>query len=180
MKKKIFTFTLLISLLASACIPMLAEQTFSARYFTLEIPDSWKTDTNDLQSEKGQWELGYLYPSGTVCIYAELTRYEQWSDFSLWNADEAGTAEYLQVLLEDYKEYSPRLFDTIYAGRIPFLILELKDKDGTFYWAETMTNGYTVGFECYSLSSDRKSYRDVTAAELEAFLDVLKTFKPVY
>ena len=173
-------FFAILALLLCLALTAKADQTFATRYFTLTIPDAWETDFDGLISDKTKWDLGYIYPSDTLCIRAELQYYEAWNDFSLWRADKAGMDEYTQALLDDYKEYLPKLTNTLFVGRIPFLLLELHDREGIFYWAETMTNGYAVGFECYGLSDDLKSYRDVTDAELEHFVETLKTFQPVY
>ncbi|MBQ9408207.1 MAG: hypothetical protein IJU28_02280 [Clostridia bacterium] len=155
---------------------------FTTRYFTVEIPNDWVADYSGLSQTKDSWELGYLYPPGdsTLCVYAEIEYYDEWKDVSLWRQNEAEMAEYTRVLLKDYESYAPELIDTLYVGRVPFLLLKLTDTGSCFYWAETMTNGYMVGFECYALDERFSGYRDVTQAELETFLNILNSFVPIH
>ena len=173
---------LLTALLPAAAVGQKQDNLFVTRYYSVEIPNGWVTDDTGLTQSKDNWELGYIYPPGdsTLCIYSELKYFREWSDVSLWKNDENEMAEYTRVLLKDYQEYAPEIVDTVTVGRIPFILLKLTDEGSCFYWAETMTNGYVVGFECYALDDSLNNYRNVMQSELETFIGILKTFQPIY
>ena len=179
MKRLFGAVLILVLVLSLSCALGELGQTFETKHYTLSIPDGWTVDKDDLNSKPGSWELGYAYApeDDAMCIRATLDFYDSWDGISLWSADEDEMNEYRQAMMEDYAQYAPVLIDILYVGRIPFFVMRLTDDGEVFYWAETMTNGYVVGLECYAL--DKKGdYRDVTDAERDLFIDILRTFEP--
>ena len=180
-KKWLCALAALAAFLMAAALGEGATQTFETKHFKMTVPADWVIDCSNLKHKDSNWELGYLYPPGdsTLCVYADLRYYDNWSDISLWKADEATMDEYKRVLLEDYESYSAEFVETIYVGRIPFIVIKLYDNGSAVYWIETMTNGYAVGFECYALGDTADSYRSVTQEEYEQIIDILSTFEPI-
>ena len=86
----------LISLLAAAVLLLTAACAaadgvkFSTTYFTMELPEGWEIDTEDLEKEEGEESLGFFGESSDIGLggAAYLVYYEELKDFALWNASE--------------------------------------------------------------------------------------------
>ncbi len=178
--KRIVSLLLACALwLCAAAFAEKSENLFETKYYTMRAPEGWVCDYDDLKKEEKSWELGYIFrkPDYQLCVFAGLDYYSNWSDVSLWRGREEDMREYKDVLLKDYKDYSPELVETVTVGKIPFLVMKLTDNDAVFYYAETMTNGYAVSFEYYALDA-RSEWRNVTDEEYRLFIEMLKTFEP--
>ncbi len=185
MKKTVAIFALLALLLTFGAFAETLGGRFETKFYYMPIPEDWETDKEDLKSEKDHWELGFLYSPGKndfVSVMAYLDYYDSWQDVSLWRTDRDYMSEYLKPLLDDYAEYSPEVKETVQAGKIPFIVLKLNDRGNIYYWAETMTNGYVLGFEFNAKFrvGSKYAYRSVTDEEYALFSQMLQSFTPIY
>ena len=155
--------------------------TFSTPYFSLELPDNWETDMEDLKKEDNSEELGFFggeTAEGVLTGGAYLVYYENLKDISLWNASEEELKDYADAVLEDFEKNNPRLVDTVMAGQIPLVIIRGDDDEGEFVYADTITNGYAIEFEFYVTDDDGEKLLPVTDQDIEQIKTILTTFRP--
>ncbi len=157
------------------------ENTFSTPYYTLTLPPDWIIDMEDLESGDGYEYLGCFYAPDEVglAVFAYLEYYEDLKDISLWNADEAFLNDYAESVLEDLEDDDPELIGTVMANTIPFVLVKGTDKDGDYLYADTMTNGYAIEFECYVLDEFSEKQYPVTEKHIRQLTDILATFLPL-
>ena len=180
MKKITALFFAVLLALSLFCGALADGQTFATKYFTLELPEKWEIDQDDLddESEEGMEALGFFGSPEDVSLVAEayLVYYEDLKDFSSWSASEAEVEEYKELLLEEFEDDKAEYIGTTMAGSIPFILIRCTDEDGDYLYADTVTNGYAIQIVAY-LADEDKIY-PLTDEAIEQFKTVLATFKP--
>ena len=181
MKKITALFLAMLLTLSLAGGAFAAGETFTTRYFTLELPEGWIIDTEDLEdeSEEGLEVLGYFGGPEETALEAAalLVYYDELKDFSSWSASEEEIEEYKEILMEEYEEDDPEFLGTLMAGSIPFILIRCTDEDGDYLYADTVTNGNSIQFEAYL--TDGENFFPMTDETIEQFKTILATFKPV-
>ena len=179
--KRLFLLLMTAVLFLSATCAFADGVTFSTAYFSLELPDGWEIDTDDLEKTDDSEELGFFggetgegFLTGGAC----LVYYENLKDISLWNASEEELKDYEDALLEDFEKNNPRLIGTVMAGQIPLVIIRGDDDEGEFVYADTITNGYAIEFEFYVTGDDNEKLLPITDQHIEQIKTILATFRP--
>ena len=180
MKRMISLITVVALVLSAACAAA-AGVTFSTDYFTLQLPDEWEIDTEDLESEDGRQCLGYFGGPEDIDLVgvAYLVYYEELKDFALWNSDDEELQAYTDVLLEEYKDSNPELIGVVKADKIPLVMIRNNDDDGEFIYVDTITNGYSVQIIFELIDANGEKTYPVTEEKIGQIKDILATFLPV-
>ena len=155
--------------------------TFSTAYFSLELPENWEIDTEDLVKEDDSEDLGFFggeTAEGFLTGGAYLVYYENLKDISLWNASEEELQDYADALLEDFEKNNPELIGTVMAGKIPLVIIKGDDDQGEFVYADTLTNGYAIEFEFYVTDEDGEAQLPITDRDIDQIKAIMATFRP--
>ena len=177
--KKI-TALVLATLLTLSMIGGALADTFTTKYFTLELPEGWEIDMDDLEdeSEEGMEALGFFGGPEDVTLVAGayLVYYEELKDFSSWNASEDEIEEYKEIILEEFEEDRPEYIGTVMAGSIPFILIRCEDEETEYLYADTVTNGNVIQFEAFMV--DEENFQPLTDEAIEQFKTILATFKP--
>lgn len=180
MKKITALFLAILLTLSLAGGAFAAGETFTTKYFTLELPEEWVVDMENLEeeSEEGLEVLGFFGGMEDVSLAgaACLVYYDELKDFSSWNATEEEVEEYKEILMEEFEEDDPEFVGTLTAGSVPFILIRCTDEDGDYLYADTVTNGYSIQFEVYL--TDGEKYYPLTDEAIEQFKTILATFKP--
>ena len=174
-------FSLMTALVLVLSVAAAAGETFRTDYFTLELPDSWEIETEDLESEKGEQCLGVFGENSDIGLVAiaYLVYYENLKDIALWNSDEQELEAYTEAILEDYAENNPELLGIVQAGKIPLVLIKGTDGGDEFLYADTMTNGYAIEFDFFVTDADAENFFPFTDAYIEQVKTILATFQPV-
>ena len=183
MKRMISLFFALVFVLSAVYCAASAEETFTTPYFTMTLPNGWIIDTTEADKavdEDGMQDLGIVYEDKDVALVVEagLILYDEWKDFSLWNASEAEVQDYVDTVMEDFADDDPTCLGIVKAGQIPFVLIHGTDEDGEYLYADTMTNGYAVILYAY-VEDERENLRPLTERYIELFKSILATFQPV-
>ena len=180
MKRSMICITLAVVLALAAVCTAAAEQTFTTSYFTLQLPNDWLIETEDLESEEGEECLGYFGGPADIDVSAGvyLVYYENYKDVSLWNLSETELKAYTDDLLEELADAKPELIEIVKAGTIPLILIKGADKEGEFLYAETMTNGYAIEFEFYVTDPEGKVFYPMTDGYIEQIKNILSTLQP--
>jgi len=178
--KKI-TALVLATLLTLSMIGGALADTFTTKYFTLELPEGWEIDMDDLEedSEEGMEALGMFGGADEDIVLvagAYLVYYEELKDFSSWNASEDEIEEYKDFMMEALEDDKPEYLGTVMAGSIPFILIRCEDEETEYLYADTVTNGNVIQIEAY-MADDEKFY-PLTDEAIEQFKTILATFKP--
>ncbi|MBO7664221.1 MAG: hypothetical protein J6U01_12730 [Clostridia bacterium] len=182
MKRWICAATAVMMVLFTVCLAAAEGVTFTTKYFTMQLPEGWETDFEDLTNEDGVEELGYF---GEPAAYgltggSFLVYYEEMKDFRLFDASQEEMQAYIDALMEEYKDDHPVYLDTVMADKIPLVMFRCTDQDGEYILIDTMTNGYAIEIQFYVMSDDEKDEKTypVTDRQLELIKSVLATFRP--
>ena len=179
--KRLFLLLMTAVLLLSAACAAADGVTFSTAYFSLELPDNWEIETDDLEKKDDTEELGFFggeTAEGFLMGGAYLVYYENLKDISLWSASEEELQDYADALLEDFEKNNPRLIATVTAGKIPLVVIRGDDDEGEFVYADTITNGYAIEFEFYVTDDDGEKMLPITDQDIEQIKTILATFQP--
>lgn len=182
MKRIISLVFALVLALSAVCGAYAAEKTFKTAYFTLKLPNGWDFDTDDAEVyEDGDEYLGVFGEDKDVGIVVLTYKmyYEDYKDVSLWNADKAEMDEYIEDLLYQFEDDDPEYIGTVMAGKIPFVLIKGMDEEGEYLYAETMTNGHAIIFDCYVLDEEGETQFPFTQEYIDQIKSVLETFQPV-
>ena len=178
--KRLLSLVAAAALMLSAVFATAEGVTFSTKYFSVELPEGWLIDTDDLEKEEGEECLGFFgspeevgMACGTYLVY-----YEDLKDFALWNASKEELEEYKEILMEEFEDGSPELIDIVTADKIPLVVIRVHDEDGDFIYADTMTNGYAIQFEFYVTDEGGEKLYPITDEHIEQVKTILATFKP--
>ena len=179
--KKISALSVAMLLILSLVLGALAENvTFTTKYFTLDLPEGWIVETEDLESysEEGIELLGYFGSPEVIGLTAGayLIYYEDLKDLSLWNASDADLETYKEAILEDFADENPEYVDTLTVGMVPFVLVKCTDSEGAYLYADTITNGYSIQFQVFL--ADEENIYSITDEGIEQFKTILETFKP--
>lgn len=179
--KKLTAIILSLLLTLGIFSAMAGGETFTTKYFTMELPEGWEIDTSDLQSEENLEDLGLFYDAEGkgLAVEAFKTYYEDLKDFKLWELDDDTLKDYAALVLEDFEEDNPVFLDIVKAGSIPFVLFKAADEDGDYLYADTVANGHTIVFMAYVLDKDGETILPLTDEYIEEFKTILNTFKPV-
>lgn len=180
--KRLFRLILVMILVfLVACAAAAEGVTFSTAYFTLQLPDGWVIDTEDLESKDGEECLGFFAGPEDIAITGDayLVYYEDFKDIALWNSDEEELKAYTEAMLEDFKDNRAELIEIVMAGKIPLILIKGSDDEGEFLYAETMTNGYAVEFEFFAMDAEAEKQYPITEEQIEQVKSILATFQPV-
>ncbi len=200
MKRFLTMITAAILLLTAVCTAMADGVTFSTKYFTLQLPDGWETETDlesteedeeedpddalvlemDQESEQAQETLGFFgEPSDEGLVAAAyLVYYKEMKDVKLWDASEEELKEYTDGLLKDLEDVKPELIGVVKADKVPLVLIKGSDEDGEFLYADTVTNGYAIEFEFYISDAEGEKQLPFTDTQIEQVKTILATFKP--
>ena len=200
MKRFLTMITAAILLLTAVCTAMADGVTFSTKYFTLQLPDGWETETDlesteedadedaddalvlemDQESEQAQETLGFFgEPSDEGLVAAAyLVYYKEMKDVKLWDASEEELKEYTDGLLKDLEDVKPELIGVVKADKVPLVLIKGSDEDGEFLYADTVTNGYAIEFEFYISDAEGEKQLPFIDAQIEQVKTILATFKP--
>ena len=166
--KKISALVLAL-VLALCAVSSLAEGvSFTCKYFTLTLPDSWVIDTDfsGADSDETTEPLGWFYDGS--------------KPVSLWDGDSSLLRDYEDMLLDELKEDQAVSLGVVTAGKIPFVVIRAADKSiGEYIYAETVTNGYAIEFTGYMADEEGKENYPLTDEAVEQFKNILLTFVPV-
>lgn len=177
--KKITALVLAMLLTLSMIGGALAD-TFTTKYFTLELPEGWEIDMDDLEkeSEENMEALGFFGGPEDVSLVAEayLVYYEEMKEVSLWNVGEEELREYAEMVMEELEDENAEYIGTVTAGSIPFVLIRCEDEEGEYIYADTVTNGYSIQFVAYM--ADEENIHPLTDEAIEQFRTILATFKP--
>ncbi len=185
--KRLFSLILAAVLVLSvACAAAAEGVTFTTQYFTLQLPDNWETNFEDLQKEDDEEDLGYFYDTAEIGLAgaAFLVYYEQLKDISLFNENEETIQEYIDAITEELEEYKPKYLETVTAvpdpgmKAIPIVLFKVTDDEGDFIYADTITNGYSIQFEFYVTDAEGEKMYPLTDEHLELIRTILATLKP--
>ena len=180
MKKTAILLTVLLLTISLVCGALADGVAFTTKYFTLELPEGWTIDTEDLdqEAEENVEPLGYFYSPDETALAAGcfLVYYEELKDMALWNAGEEELKQYAEGIMEEFEDDHPEYIGTMTAGSVPFVLIKCKDDEGEYLYADTITNGYSIQFEV-SLMDEENSY-PLTDEAIEQFKTILSTFKP--
>ena len=91
MKRFLMLITAMTLFLTAACTATADGVTFKTAYFTMQMPEGWEIDTDDLEKKEGEETLGFFgveLPEGMLIGGAYLVYYEQLKDIALWNSSE--------------------------------------------------------------------------------------------
>lgn len=185
--KRLFSLILAVVLVLSvACAAAAEGVTFTTQYFTLQLPDNWETDYEDLQKEDDEEDLGYFYDTAEIGLVgaAFLVYYEQLKDISLFNENEETIQEYIDAITEELEEYKPQYLETVTAvpdagmKAIPIVLFKVADDEGDFIYADTITNGYSIQFEFYVTDAEGEKMYPITDEYIELIKTILATLKP--
>ena len=180
MKKITALFFAMLMTLALTCGAFAEGNTFTTKYFTLELPEGWEIDQDNLdkESEEGMEALGFFGSPDDISLVAEayLVYYEELKDFSSWSASEKEVEEYKELLMEEFEDEKPEYVGTVTAGSIPFILIRCTDEDGEYLYADTVTNGYAIQIAAYLADEDK--FHPLTDDAIEQFKTILATFKP--
>ena len=180
--KRFFTLLTAVSLLLAAVCGAAADGvTFSTAYFTLQLPDGWAVDTDDLEKEEGRECLGAFGDSAETGLVGVvyLVYYEDLKNVALWSSDESELQAYTESLLEEFADDKPESLGTVMAGRIPLVLIRGTDEDGEYLYADTLTNGYAIEFMAFSTDSEGEKLYPITEEQISQFRTILSTFQPV-
>ena len=181
--KRLFGWMIAAVLMLSAVCAAGAEGvTFKTNYFTLQLPDGWITDYEDLEKEEGLEGLGFFGQDAKIGLIAGayLVYYEDLKDVALWSSDSEEMKAYIDAILEDFKDDHPEYLDTVMAGKIPIILIKATDAEGEYLYADTMTNGYAIQIQAYVADdSDEEKLYPLTEENIEQFKSILATFVPV-
>ncbi|MBR2855042.1 MAG: hypothetical protein IKE81_12035 [Clostridia bacterium] len=181
MKRFLMLITAMTLFLTAACTATADGVTFKTAYFTMQMPEGWEIDTDDLEKKEGEETLGFFgveLPEGMLIGGAYLVYYEQLKDIALWNSSEEELKEYTEALLDEFADNNPELIGTVMAGRIPLVLIKGADADGEFLYADTMTNGYAVEFEFFVTDAEGEKQLPLTERHIEQVKTLLATFQP--
>ena len=180
--KRLFSLILASVLLLAAACAVGEGVTLTTKYFTMQLPEGWLTETEDLEQEEGMEVLGYFGEDQDIGFFAIaiLEYFEDLKDISLWNSDAEELEAYKQAILEDYADDNPVYLDTVMAGQIPIILIKATDEDGEYLYADTMANGYAIEFQgCIMDNTDDTTTYPLSDAMIEQFKEILSTFVPV-
>jgi len=179
--KKLTAIILSLALVLCA-VSALADNMFTTKYYSVELPEGWETDTENLEeeSEENSEALGAFGSPDeiglVVCSY--LDYYEDLKDISLWNSDADELQAYAEAVMEDFEEDHPVYLGTFKAGDVPFVLIKAANEEGEYLYADTITNGYAVVFIAYVTDYDGEKLYPVTDEYAEQLKTILATFKP--
>ncbi len=182
MKRTISLIFALALALSAVCGAAAAEKIFKTAYFTVTLPAGWDYDTEEAEKlEDGDEYLGYFGEEKNIglVVGAYIIYYEDLTDISLWNSDEAGLREYAESVMYDFADDDPEYLGIVMAGKIPFVLIRAEDEEGEYLYADTMTNGYAIEFNAYVLGPDGETQYPFTEKYIEQFKSILSTFQPV-
>ncbi len=182
MKRSLILAVALMAALSAVCFAAAAEKSFRTEYFTLNLPDRWDSNMEDVGEIEDDAEyLGYFYEEKDIglVVAAYIVYYENFKDTSLWNATKAEMQDYIDNLLYEYEDDDPEYLGTVKAGNIPFVLFSAADEDGDYLHAETMTNGHAIVFQAYAVGEDGETQYPMTEKYIEQFKSILTTFLPV-
>lgn len=172
---------LVLAMLLTLCLASGAlADTFTTKYFTLELPEGWEIDTDDLEeeSEEGMEALGFFAGPEDVALMAGayLVYYEELKDLSLWEASEEDLREYAEIIIDELQDDNAEYIGTVTAGKIPFVLIRCEDEESEYIYADTVTNGYSIQFQAFM--ADEENFHPLTDEAIEQFTTILATFKP--
>lgn len=182
MKRIVSLVFALVLALSAVCGAAAAEKTFKTAYFTLTLPKGWDFDTEDAGvDEDGDEYLGLFGEDKDIgiIVFTYMVYYEDYKDVSLWNVNQAEMDAYIKDLLYQFSDDDPEYIDTVMAGKIPFVLIKATDEEGEYLYAETMTNGYAIAFDCYVYDEDGENQYPFTQKYVEQIKSILETFQPV-
>ena len=184
MKRTISLFFALIFALSAVCCAASAEETFKTPYFTLTLPNGWLIDTSEADAavnKNGEQYLGIFgdYAAIGLVVEADLARYDELKEISLWNYSEAELKDYADSVMEEFEGEHPEYLGVVKAGQIPFVLIKATDEDGDYLYADTMTNGYAIMLCAYVTDEDAETMYPITEKHIEQFKSILATFQPV-
>lgn len=182
MKRIVSLVFALVLALSAVCGAAADEKTFNTAYFTLKLPNGWDYDNEDTEVYEGGDEYLGLFGEDKdigIIVFTYKMYYEDFKDVSLWNADKAEMDEYIETLMYEFSDDNPEYLGTVMAGKIPFVLIKGTDEDGEYLYAETMTNGHAIIFDCYVFDEDGENQFPFTQEYVDQIKSILATFLPV-
>ena len=177
---KRFLSLLLTVVLVLSAMTALADALFETAYYTLNLPEGWDIDQDNLeeQSNETMEVLGYFYSTEEIgLVVSAYLAVNGDAQESLADADDATIQEFVDVLMEDFTDNQAEYLGIIQAGSIPFVLIRGTDQYGEFLYAETLINSGSVEFEAYVLDAAETQY-PLTDEAIEQFKSILATFQP--
>lgn len=179
--KRLISLVIVMALaLSVVCAASADGVQFKTEYFSVQLPDGWGIDTDNLESEEGEKSLGFFYGPEDITLAAGvyLVYYENFKNVALWNSNDEELKDYVDATLEDFKEVNAELVGIVKAGKIPLVVIKCSDSDGDFVYADTMTNGYAIEFEFYVTDEKGEKMYPITNEHIEQIKNILATFQP--
>ena len=153
---------------------------FTTKYFTLNLPENWKIETEDLEQNVENAELlGYLYgPAETdIAVNVSISTHNNQEAVAPY-AGEQGVEAYKELILKYFEKFSPEYLETVLVGDLPFILVKYTDEEGeTILDVNAVVGGEEVEFMVYR--ADETETYSVTDEDIELFKTVLQSFRPV-
>ena len=186
MKRLISMILAAILVLSAACAAAAEGVTFTTQYFTLQIPEGWETDFEDLEKEDNEEELGFFYETKDIGLVgaAYLVYYEELKDISLFNENEETIQEYTDAIMEEMEDAKVENLGIVTAvpeggmKPIPIILLKVTDDEGDYIYADTITNGYSIQLEFFVTDAEGEKMYPITDEHIELIKTILATLKP--
>lgn len=185
--KKMLILSLAL-LLILFCAPAHAD-TFSVEgLMKITFPDGWIVvdKADDEENNETFQNIAFLYEDKVdgLCMDVYTNFYKDWEDFTLSKCTDAEFDNYIDVIIDDYEEHDPMYLYSIdgKANGIPyvFVVFDMTDELGPYYFAETMASGWALTMSVYAFTDENyDTCRPLTDADTEVFLDILRTFEPL-
>lgn len=158
-KHYVIVLTLVLMLF---CVPAHAAQYApSENSYSFTYPDEWTIDTLSYTSSNTDDSLWLcdFHPAGCIIELDMINYTDLYRTMSLYSANEAQMNLYMQDIVSSYESSGEtarylETYQVAYAdAQIPFLIYQVTgSKNGDFYYADTLANGWSITLYAYSES----------------------------
>lgn len=168
--KKLVSLLLLLALITCAASSLAEDYTVEGLY-TVCIPEGMAVD-NRSYAEETDWL--FLAENDAMIIDAFRDTIPYYGDMTLKNPSEETVSDYRAFFEEDYEDSSPHFEERFAApdGTV-FFLYTLKDSEGRYLNAETVSCGYGISFQAYYF--DGRDPDETLRMKLE---EVLASFRP--
>lgn len=184
--KRLFGIVMAVVLALSLVCAAAEGVLFETKYFTLQLPDNWETDFEDLEKDDEGEDLGFFFEPadiGLACA-TSLVYDEGMKDISLFDLDEETIQDYVDGTLEWLADENPEYLGMVTATpdpnlkAIPLVLFKVSDDEGEYIYADTTTNGYTIQFMFFVTDVEGDKLYPITDAYIEQIKTILATLKP--
>lgn len=176
--------------IALSCIVMvrvgLAEP-LTCKWFSIMLPSAaWKIDTQTYAGENTEdyrW-IGMISEDGEsgLCVDVEMQYVPSLAGYRLFEAEQDEIDAYALDIIASAETEGAKYIETVFtdAYSIPFVMLLASDQYGSFYYAETVANGWTISMFAYAYqSAESENFRALTHADYQKLTYLIQNFVPL-